>query len=172
MSEPYAIALKHPASGARAAQPTIAQANTVHLAWDLMVGIATLLFLLSAWYALCWIFKRDMPQSKWFLRVAACAGVLSIIAMEAGWVVTEVGRQPWIVFGHMKVEDAATTNSGVWLTFIVIVLLYIAVAITTIAVLRRMSRRFRETDEPDLVPAPYGPRDRTALDRESEEVSS
>jgi cytochrome bd ubiquinol oxidase subunit I len=155
-------------------QPTIAQANTVHLAWDLMVGIATLLFLLSAWYALCWLFKRDMPQSKWFLRVAACAGVLSIIAMEAGWVVTEVGRQPWIVFGHMKVEDAATTNSGVWITFIVIVLLYIAVGITTIAVLRRMSRRFRETDEAEQVPAPYGPRDRTALDgdRESEEVTS
>jgi cytochrome d ubiquinol oxidase subunit I len=153
-------------------QPTIAQANTVHLAWDLMIGIATLLFLLSAWYALCWIFRRDMPQSKWFLRAAACAGVLSIIAMEAGWVVTEVGRQPWIVFGHMKVEDAATTNSGVWLTFIVIVLLYLAVAITTITVLRRMSRRFRETSEADQVPAPYGPRDRTALDPEAEEVSS
>jgi cytochrome d ubiquinol oxidase subunit I len=153
-------------------QPTIAQANTVHLAWDLMIGIATLLFLLSAWYALCWIFRRDMPQSKWFLRAAACAGVLSIIAMEAGWVVTEVGRQPWIVFGHMKVEDAATSNSGVWLTFIVIVLLYLAVAITTITVLRRMSRRFRETSEADQVPAPYGPRDRTALDPEPEEVSS
>jgi cytochrome d ubiquinol oxidase subunit I len=153
-------------------QPTIAQANTVHLAWDLMIGIATLLFLLSAWYALCWIFRRDMPQSKWFLRAAACAGVLAIIAMEAGWVVTEVGRQPWIVFGHMKVEDAATTNSGVWLTFIVIVLLYLAVAITTITVLRRMSRRFRETSEADQVPAPYGPRDRTALDPEAEEVSS
>jgi cytochrome bd ubiquinol oxidase subunit I len=137
-----------------------------------MVGIATLLFLLSAWYALSWIFKRDMPKSKWFLRIAACAGVLSIIAMEAGWVVTEVGRQPWIVFGHMRVEDAATTNSGVWITFVVIVLLYIAVGITTVAVLRRMSRRFRETDGADQVPAPYGPRDRTALDRESEEVSS
>jgi len=149
-------------------QPTIAQANTVHLAWDLMVGIATLLFLLSAWYALCWIFRRDMPQSKWFLRVAACAGVLSIIAMEAGWVVTEVGRQPWIVFGHMKVEDGATTNSGVWVTFIVIVLLYIAVAITTIAVLRRMSRRFRETGEADEVPGPYSPRDRIAIDGEGE----
>jgi cytochrome d ubiquinol oxidase subunit I len=153
-------------------QPTIAQANTVHLAWDLMLGIATLLFLLSAWYALCWVFRRDMPRSKWFLRIAACAGVLSIIAMEAGWVVTEVGRQPWIVFGHMRVEDAATTNSGVWLTFSVILVLYLAVAITTIAVLRRMSRRFRETDAPAEVPGPYSPRDRTGIRRETEEVSS
>jgi cytochrome d ubiquinol oxidase subunit I len=155
-------------------QPTIAQANTVHLAWDVMLGIATLLFLLSAWYALCWIFRRDMPKSKWFLRVAACAGVLSILAMEAGWVVTEVGRQPWIVFGEMRVEDAATTNSGVWLTFIVILVLYLAVAVTTIGVLRRMSRRFRETDETAEVPGPYSPRDRTSLagEREPEEVSS
>jgi cytochrome d ubiquinol oxidase subunit I len=153
-------------------QPTIQQANTVHLAWDVMIGIATLLFLLSAWYALCWIFKRDLPTSKWFFRVAACAGILSILAMEAGWVVTEVGRQPWIVFGHMRVEDGATTNSGVWLTFSVILVLYLAVATTTIAVLRRMSRRFRETDETAEVPGPYSPRDRRALDRETEEVSS
>jgi cytochrome d ubiquinol oxidase subunit I len=137
-----------------------------------MIGIATLLFLLSAWYALCWIFRRDMPKSKWFLRIAASAGVLSIIAMEAGWVVTEVGRQPWIVFGHMKVEDAATTNSGVWVTFIVILLLYAAVAVATIMVLRTMSRRFRETGEAELVPGPYGPRDRTALDEDTEEVRS
>jgi cytochrome d ubiquinol oxidase subunit I len=153
-------------------QPTVAQANTVHLAWDVMLGIATLLFLLSAWYALCWIFKKDMPKSKWFLRIAASAGVLSIVAMEAGWVVTEVGRQPWIVFGHMRVEDAATTNSGVWLTFIMILVLYLAVAVTTIGVLRRMSRRFRETDEASEVPGPYSPRDRTGLDRETEEVST
>jgi cytochrome d ubiquinol oxidase subunit I len=153
-------------------QPTIAQANIVHLAWDVMVGIATLLFLLSAWYALAWIFKRDIPKSKWFLRIAACAGVLSILAMEAGWIVTEVGRQPWIVFGHMRVEDAATTNSGVWVTFIVILVLYAVVAVTTIGVLRRMSRRFRETDEAAEEPGPYSPRDRTGLDRETEEVTT
>ncbi len=153
-------------------QPTIAQANTVHLAWDVMIGIATLLFLLSAWYALCWIFRKDMPKSKWFLRIAACAGVLSIVALEAGWVLTEVGRQPWIVFGEMRVEDAATTNTGVWLTFVVVVLLYLAVAVTTITVLRRMSRRFRETGEADEVPGPYSPRDQTGLDRETEEVGA
>ena len=49
--------------------------------------------------------------------------------MEAGWVVTEVGRQPWIVYNYMKVEDAATANTGVWITFIAVVLLYIALAI-------------------------------------------
>jgi len=139
-------------------QPTISQANTVHLAWDVMVGLGTMLFLLSVWYGLSWLFRRDYPKSKWFLRIAATAGVLSIIAMEAGWVVTEVGRQPWIVFDHMKVEDAATTNSGVWITFIVIAVLYLAVGTTTVLVLRRMSRRFREADAVDDSDVPYGPR--------------
>jgi cytochrome d ubiquinol oxidase subunit I len=144
-------------------QPTIAQANTVHLAWDLMVGLGTLLFLLSAWYGLSWLFRRDIPRSKWFFRIAASAGVLSIIAMEAGWVVTEVGRQPWIVFDHMRVEDAATTNTGVWATFLVIVVLYVAVGVTTVLVLRRMSRRFREADELHESDVPYGPRGPSSL---------
>ena len=77
------------------------------------------------------------------LRIATCAGVLAILAMEAGWVVSEVGRQPWIVYEYMKVEDAATGNTGVWITFVVVVL-YIGVGATTILVLRGMSRRFRQ----------------------------
>ena len=99
-------------------RPTISQVNTVHLAWDVMVGLGTLLFLLSVWYWACWIFRRDMPRSKLFLRIASCAGVAAIICMEAGWVVSEVGRQPWIVYNLMKVEDAATANTGVWVTFV------------------------------------------------------
>ena len=99
-------------------RPTVSQVNTVHLAWDVMVGLGTLLFLLSVWYGLCWLFRRDMPKSKWFLRVASCAGVAAIVCMEAGWVVSEVGRQPWIVYNLMKVEDAATANTGVWITFV------------------------------------------------------
>ena len=84
-----------------------------------------------------------MPRSKLFLLVASAAGVLSVITMEAGWVVSEVGRQPWIVYERMKVEDAATGNTGVWITFVAVVLLYAALGVTTIVVLRRMSRRFR-----------------------------
>ena len=83
-----------------------------------MVGLGTLLFLLALWYWACWIFRRDMPKSKLFLRSASAAGVASVVTMEAGWVVSEVGRQPWIVYNLMKVEDAATGNTGVWLTFV------------------------------------------------------
>jgi cytochrome d ubiquinol oxidase subunit I len=56
---------------------------------------------------------RQLPPSKLFLWLAAASGVLAVITMEAGWVVTEVGRQPWIVYNYMKVEDAATANTGV-----------------------------------------------------------
>ena len=136
--------------------PTVREVNIVHLAWDVMVGIGSLLFLLSVWYAASWVFRRRMPASRWFLRAAACAGVLGVVCMEAGWIVTEVGRQPWIVYEYMKVEDAATGNTGVWITFIAVVLLYLAVAATTILVLRRMSRRFRQSGGFTDSDTPYG----------------
>lgn len=139
-------------------RPTVAQVNTVHLAWDAMVGLGTLLFLLSVWYGLAWAIKRDFPRTKWFLRIAAISGVLAVIAMEAGWVVTEVGRQPWIVRNLMRVEDAATGNTYVWVTFIAVLLLYTALGVTTILVLRGMSRRWRAGELADS-DVPYGPRE-------------
>jgi cytochrome d ubiquinol oxidase subunit I len=139
------------------ARPTVRQVNIVHLAWDVMVGLGTLLFLLSAWYGASWVFRRRMPASRWFLRAAAAAGVLSIICMEAGWIVTEVGRQPWIVYGLMKVEDAATANTGVWISFCAVVALYLVVGITTVLILRAMSRRFRRADDFTDHEGPYAP---------------
>ena len=138
-------------------RPTTRQVNTVHLAWDVMVLFGTALFLLSLWFGVTWLFKRDLPKTKWFLRFASVAGIASILAMEAGWVVTEVGRQPWIVRDYMKVEEAATTNEGIWITFIGVTILYTALGITTVLVLRAMSRRFRAQadQEADI---PYGPR--------------
>jgi cytochrome d ubiquinol oxidase subunit I len=146
-------------------RPTLSQVNTVHLAWDVMVGLGTLLFLLSGWYWLCWIFKRRMPRSRLFLLLASGAGVGAVITMEAGWVVSEVGRQPWIVYELMKVEDAATGNTGVWITFLVVGALYIGLGITTILILRKMSRRFRQGDVDDSE-VPYGPRPVAPADRD------
>jgi cytochrome bd ubiquinol oxidase subunit I len=149
-------------------RPTTREVNTVHLAWDVMVGLATLLFLLSAWYWLAWIFRRDMPRSRLFLWIASGAGVAAVLAMEAGWVVAEVGRQPWIVHNYMKVEDGATTNQGVWITFIVIVAIYLTLATTVVLVLRSMSRRFRRQVELVDTDVPYGPRE-LPLERMQEE---
>jgi len=140
------------------ARPTDRQVTTVHLAWDMMIGLGTLLCLLAAWYALAWLFRRDLPRSRWFLRAATVAGIASIVAMEAGWVVSEVGRQPWIVYNLMRVEDGATGNTGVWITFVGVVVLYVGVGVTTVLVLRQMARRFREQDgDVDDSDVPYGP---------------
>jgi len=148
----------------KGSRPTTREVNTVHLAWDVMVGLATALFLLALWYAAYWVFRRDLPKTKWFWRAAALAGVASVVAMEAGWVVTEVGRQPWIVFDYMKVKDAATGNEGVWVTFLVIAVIYAVVAVSLILILRLMARRFSERDESDSDDdVLYGPRE--PLDR-------
>ena len=91
--------------------------------------------------------------------------MLAIVALESGWVVTEVGRQPWIVHNYMQVNQAATTNGGVWITFLTICAIYLAVGITLVLVLRRMSRWAQpQLDESDV---PYGPTPVT-LDREPE----
>jgi cytochrome d ubiquinol oxidase subunit I len=138
-------------------RPTIRETNIVHLAWDIMVGFGTLLFLLAVWYALSWIFRRRMPQTKWFLRAAVVAGPAAVITLEAGWVVTEVGRQPWIVYNLMRVEEAVTANPGVWIMFIAVVILYALLGTTTILVLRTMSRRFRRARSFTDLDTPYGP---------------
>ncbi|MEX0666141.1 MAG: cytochrome ubiquinol oxidase subunit I [Acidimicrobiia bacterium] len=131
-------------------------ASIVHLAFDVMVGIATALLALAAWFAFSWWRRRDLPRSRWFLRSAAAAGVLSMVAMEAGWVVTEVGRQPWVVQGLLRTEDAVTRADGVWVSLIVVVLLYTAVGTAAVLVLRSMARRWRAADA-DEPPVPYGP---------------
>jgi cytochrome d ubiquinol oxidase subunit I len=131
--------------------------NTMlHWAFDTMVGICTVLIGLGLWFGIGWWRKRDFPQSRWFLRAVAVSGVASIVALECGWIVTEVGRQPWIVYNVMRTEDAVTQASGVGVTFIAIVGLYVALGATLVLVLRAMSRRWRESDEQD-VEVPYGP---------------
>jgi cytochrome d ubiquinol oxidase subunit I len=150
-------------------RPTGSQVDVVHLAWDVMVGLGSFLFLLSLWYFACWVFKRRMPKSKLFLWIAAAAGVLSIITLEAGWVVTEVGRQPWIVRNYMRVDDAATGNTGVWITFFAVLGIYIGLGITLVLVLRLMSRRWREGGVEVEEGGPYSPRP-TPAESEAKEL--
>ena len=131
--------------------------NTMlHWAFDTMVGICTVLILLGLWLGIGWWRKKDFPQSKWFLRATATSGVLAVVALECGWIVTEVGRQPWIVYNVMRTSDAVTHASGVWVTFGLIVALYLALGATLIITLRAMSRRWRDADEDD-VGGPYDP---------------
>ena len=131
----------------------------LHLAFDIMVGIGTALMFLAMWLAWAWWRKRDIPKTPWFLRAVAVSGVSAIIAMEAGWIVTEVGRQPWIVYEQMRVEDAVTGASGVWYSFTAVVILYTLVGAGLIYTLRSMSKRWREDDSDDDTGMPYGPQE-------------
>ncbi len=131
-------------------------ANTMlHLAFDGMVGIGSALLLLGAWLAFAWWRRRDIPQTPWFLRAVAISGAGAILALWMGWIVTEVGRQPWIVQGYMRTSEAVTDAKGIWFSFGLVLLLYAAIGTIAILVLRSMSRRWREGDpETDV---PYSP---------------
>ena len=103
-------------------------ANTLlHLAFDAMVGIGFGLLALGGWLAWSWRKRRDIPDGragKWFLRAVSVSGIGAVVAMESGWIVTEVGRQPWIVYEVMRTEEAVTGAGGLWFWFGGAVLLY------------------------------------------------
>jgi len=135
----------------------------LHLAFDAMVGIGSALLLLGVWLAWAWWRRRDIPRTPWFLRAVAVSGIGAILALWFGWIVTEVGRQPWIVQGYMRTEEAVTEAKGIWFAFGGILLLYAGLGTGAILVLRAMSRRWRTEDEAvteDEVP--YGPQEATA----------
>ena len=134
-------------------------ANTMlHWAFDTMVGICTALIGLGFWFGFVWWRKRDLPQTKWFLRAVAVSGVSGIVALECGWIVTEVGRQPWVVYEVMRTKDAVTGASGVWVTFTLVLLLYTVLGIATVLTLQAMARRWRTADDLPEGDMPYGPR--------------
>jgi cytochrome d ubiquinol oxidase subunit I len=133
-------------------------ANTLlHLAFDAMVGIGSALLLLGVWFAVVWWKRRDIPRTPWFLRAVAVSGAGAILALWCGWIVTEVGRQPWIVQGYMRTSEAVTGAEGLWFGFAVVLLVYAGLGTTAVLVLRGMSRRWREQGaEPDAE-GPYSP---------------
>jgi cytochrome bd ubiquinol oxidase subunit I len=114
--------------------------NVVRLAFMTMVGIGTLLAIFGVWLLVAWWRRRTLPDGRWFLRAVAAFGPLSVIALIAGWVTTEVGRQPWWVYGHMRTEEAVTGADGIPLGYAALVVIYIALAVATTWLLRRLAR--------------------------------
>ena len=131
----------------------------VHFAFQIMVGCGMLMMALAAWAL--WRFWRNRKaeagawtNSKWFLRAIIASAPLGFIAIETGWVVTEVGRQPWIIYGVMRTADAVTPMPGLVVPFITFTLLYIFLSIVTAwLLLRQVAASPKESQVPE-VPSP------------------
>ena len=121
--------------------------NVVRLSFQTMVGIGTLLALLGVVFVAVRIRRRRLPESRWFYRALVAAGPLSVVALIAGWVTTEVGRQPWVVYRVMPTADAVTGAGGIPVGYTVLALTYLLVAIGVVWTLRRLARVPLELEE-------------------------
>jgi cytochrome bd ubiquinol oxidase subunit I len=130
--------------------------NVVRFAFQAMVGIGTALAALAVVFVAYWFRRRQLPPSPWFYRALVAAGPLSVVALLAGWVTTEVGRQPWVVYGVMRTEQAVTGASGIPVGYAALALVYAALLVATAWLLRRLARAPLDLPEPTAVPAAGG----------------
>jgi cytochrome d ubiquinol oxidase subunit I len=115
-------------------QPPVA---IVHIAFQIMVGIGSLLVAVGLWGAFLAWRRRELPTHPWFQRALMLCGPLGFVAIESGWVVTEVGRQPWVIYGVFRTEDALTDVPNLVVPFVSFTVLYIFLAIATAWLLYR-----------------------------------
>ena len=110
--------------------------TAVHLSFQVMVGIGTWLAVLAVWGGILWRRGRVF-DSRPFLRASFLSTALGFVALEAGWMVTELGRQPWIVQGVMKTSEAVTPMPGLLVPFAFFTLVYIGLALVVVRMIRR-----------------------------------
>jgi cytochrome d ubiquinol oxidase subunit I len=128
----------------------------VHISFQIMVACGVAMMSIAFWGALrywWWRRKGTWANSKLFLRVLVIAAPLGFIAIETGWIVTEVGRQPWIIYGVMRTSEAVTPMPGLVVPFITFTLLYILLAAVTVWLLLRQvaaSPSGREADQKEI----------------------
>jgi cytochrome bd ubiquinol oxidase subunit I len=108
-----------------------------HLAFQLMVGLGMFMLGISILYFFILGKKRDLGKNRWLLRLFALATPIGFIAVEAGWVVTEVGRQPWVLYGILRTKDAVTPMPGIQYTFYLFTVVYFSLALVVVLLLYR-----------------------------------
>lgn len=116
-----------------------APVNVVRTAFQLMVMIGTAMLGLGLWMLLAWRKRRSIPRSRWFLWAALISGPAAVAALECGWVTTEVGRQPWIVWQVMRVKDAVTDAPNIRFGYYLLIAVYAVMALFSVIVLRRLT---------------------------------
>jgi cytochrome d ubiquinol oxidase subunit I len=120
--------------------------NIVHFSFQTMAAIGTMLGALSLLFVLTCVFRRRLPRSPWFYRAVVVAGPLALVALITGWITTEVGRQPWIVYGVMRTSEAVTRSDGLEAGFAFLVVVYVGLAAAVAWLLRRLARQPPETE--------------------------
>jgi cytochrome bd ubiquinol oxidase subunit I len=118
----------------------------VRNSFQLMVGIGTLLAGLALWFLYFRWRRGALPATRWFYRAVAVAGPLSLVALISGWIVTEVGRQPWIVYELMRTEQAVTGAEGIPVGYATLVVVYAGLAAVALFMLRRLARKPHEEE--------------------------
>jgi cytochrome d ubiquinol oxidase subunit I len=106
----------------KADRPPVA---VTHFAFQIMVGLGTFMAFVAGWTALCWLRRREITASRPLLAAIAISAPMGFICVEAGWVVTEVGRQPWIVQGVLRTAEAVTPMPGLVYPLVGFTLLYL-----------------------------------------------
>jgi cytochrome d ubiquinol oxidase subunit I len=127
--------------------------NVVRFSFQTMVAIGTGLAALGAIFFLTWLRKKRLPRSRWFFRAVIAAGPLSVVALIAGWITTEVGRQPWIVYEVMRTEQAVTSADGLEVGYAALVAVYLSLGAAVFWLLRRLASKPPDTEVPGPVDA-------------------
>jgi cytochrome bd ubiquinol oxidase subunit I len=115
--------------------------NIVRFAFQTMIAIGTGLALLGTLFVVTWLRKRRLPRSRWFYRAVMAAGPAALVAMISGWITTEVGRQPWIVYEVMRTEQAVTAADGLEVGYVFLICVYLALGAAVVWLLRRLTSR-------------------------------
>lgn len=119
----------------------------VHTAFQVMVALGTYLALVSLWVFWTWLRRKDVTGSRWRLRAIALGAPMGFLAIEAGWTVTEVGRQPWIIQGVLRTADAVTPMPGLVVPFLLFTLLYCFLGVIVAWLLYRQIIRSPKSSE-------------------------
>jgi cytochrome d ubiquinol oxidase subunit I len=131
----------------------------IHLSFDAMIGLAFVLLGAGLWALVAWQRQGALPRTRWFWWIGLACGPAALVAMECGWIVTEVGRQPWVVYRLLTTSQAATTNQGIIASLTAVIALYAILGVSTVLILRTLARRWRREPQEDgaEVEVPYGP---------------
>jgi cytochrome bd ubiquinol oxidase subunit I len=123
--------------------------NLVRITFQAMVGIGFFLALLGTIHLYRLARQRGLPSTPWYFRAVIAAGPLAVVALIAGWVTTEVGRQPWVVYEVMRTEKAVTGADGIPVGYATLVVVYAGLIAATAWILRRLSRAPLEPEVAD-----------------------